>query len=180
MSEDFEIGSYKIVKRGGSGKDDATWYEPGKRGQRGRTKRASLGTDDFQEAQIKLAKWILENSKPQKKHNDDALVEELLLIYWNEHAQHTAGSEASRYCLSKWTDYFSQAVVSEVTLDEQKRFLKWLTESGASLSYCQRIFGIGRAAFNYAWHNGRIVSPPYIMTPKAAMTYTSPMLDCTE
>lgn len=166
MPDRFQIGEYWLGQRGGSDQWYRCWYESGKGKRRGRTKRASLGTTDFQSAQLKLAEWIIKNANPKNQKPNDVLLEELFIVYWERHAKHTASAKPNKRCLAKWSQFFAESYLSEVTLDRQKEFLQWLTDQGLSIGYCARIFEIGRAAINYAWKNGRISEKPYIMVPE--------------
>lgn len=76
--------------------------------------------------------------------------------------------------LGYWSDFFSGAMVSEVTAAKQREFIAWLKDRRKprksdgpvkvqlSDGYIKRILNIGKAALNHAYKEGEIESVPYI------------------
>ena len=137
-----------------------TWYDKTNR----QTRRASLGTADFEEAKIKLGLWVTEKRTARDERPSDVPLEDVLIRYYQQHARHLPSAEQSRYALAKWSDFFACAMVSEVTLQAQEQFVRWLRNQKCSDGYIQRILTAGKAALNRAYRNQEILSVPYVMT----------------
>jgi integrase len=155
-----QIGQYWLSKRSGSDAWCRTWFDAKTR----QTKRASIGTADFQQAQISLAKWVVVNDQPKKVQASDVQLDSVIVRYYENHAKHLRSGEASRYALKKWSDHFGEAMVSEVTLTAQEAFVRKLKDQGCSDGYIGRILNVGKAALNRAYKNGEIESIPFVMT----------------
>ena len=137
-----------------------TWFDNATR----QTRRASLGTDDFQEAETRLIQWVAANAEKRKESAGDVLLEELLIRYYQNHASKIASAEQARYALDKWSDFFAGATVSDLTPMRQEDFIAHLRESGASDGYVARTLTVGRAALNRAYKRQEITSVPFIMS----------------
>jgi len=63
-----QIGEYWLSQRKGSDAWCRTWFDKRTR----QTKRASLGSDDFQQAQLNLYKWIVNNQILKNAYSGDS------------------------------------------------------------------------------------------------------------
>jgi len=155
-----QIGQYWLSKRSGSGAWCRTWFDAETR----QTKRASIGTADFQQAQLILAKWVVVNDQPKKVQSSEMQLDTVMVRYYENHAKHLRSGDSARYALKKWSDHFGEAMVSELTLEEQEKFVLSLTGQGCSPGYIGRILNVGKAALNRAYRNGEMESIPFIIT----------------
>ena len=163
---DFRIGEYWIGRKSGRDTYYRYWYDP----ERGVTRRASLGTSDFEEAKDKLAVWYVANKDiPELSELEAVLLSDVIRRYYEKHAQHTESHETSRANLLIWLNYFEP----ETTVHDATRpkaidgFIRHLQDKGNKSSYINRILTDGRSAINRAWKDGEIASAPFIKTLKA-------------
>jgi integrase len=158
-----QLGDYWLSKREGSDAWCRTWYDTRAR----QTKRASLGTGDFQAAQIKLAEWFVREGRVSKQDPQDVPIEQVFVRYWHRRGSSLASKETTQIALGLWSEFFAGRTVSEVTPDEQRKFARWLASGGKrgkrSTGYVKRILGVGAAALNDAHREGEILAVPYIL-----------------
>jgi hypothetical protein len=121
-----EIGGSWLSKRRGSWAWCRTWFDRATR----QTCRASRGTEDLDDAKLALAAWVRANGRIERKHPEDAFAETRFVRYYERHARHQASGEQARYGVKLWSEYFPGALVSELTLDKQRRFVAWLRGRG--------------------------------------------------
>ncbi|MBX4884812.1 site-specific integrase [Rhizobium bangladeshense] len=155
----FQIGDFWLSRRSGSQNYYATTFNSGTR----QTDRRSLGTDNLQEAQILLAKFVIENSTPQNEAPAVMPLATVLLRYWNEHGSKIPSSVQANIALGLWTEFWGEATVAELPIRRQEEFVQSLRERGYKNSYISRVLSVGRAAINRAWKRGEITSAPFIM-----------------
>lgn len=157
-----QIGDYWLSQRPGSIQWCRTWYDAGTR----QTKRASLGTGDFQSAKLKLWEWFAKHGQMPKQSAHDASLSMALVRYWEHRGKKLASAEMTRIALGYWSDFFGDCTVSEVTASRQREFMGWLRSSGSkprSDGYIKRIMGVGASALSRAYKEGEIESAPYIL-----------------
>ena len=104
----------------------ATWFDPATR----QTRRASLGTTDFREAEIALADYVVQHAKPKDAKPEDTPLETVLLRYWNDHAKDLPSAEAERFGLRYWSELCPASRVAELTPERQERFIAALRDRG--------------------------------------------------
>ena len=159
-NRDYKLGDYWLSQRAGSPAWYRTWFDSESR----QTRRASLGTADFDDAKKRLTDWfILEQTKPQQEAQDVQLAE-VFARFYEHHGKHLkTASDVSR-TLRYWLEFHGQASVSEAaSQDAQRKFRDWLqTERGLSASSARRALLVGKSALNWAWKRGEIVQVPYI------------------
>ena len=153
-----QIGEYWLSQRKGSDAWCRTWFDQRTR----QTKRASLGSDDFQQAQLNLAEWIVNNQVLRKEDPQEMPIETVLVRYYKNHAKNIRSAESSRYALAKWSSYFAEQVVSEITPETVDGFIESLRDQGCSEGYIGRILGVGKAALNRAYKLNEIATVPYV------------------
>jgi integrase len=157
-----QIGDYWLSQRPGSKQWCRTWYDDASR----QTKRASLGTDDFQEGKLKLWEWFAANGRVEKQTAKEASLDMVLVRYWEQHGKLIESAEMTKIALGYWSDFFGACAVSEVTADQQRKFIAWLRTSGKkprSPGYIKRILTVGKSALNRAYKEGEIESVPYVI-----------------
>ncbi len=155
----FQIEQYWLDKRPNSEMWCRCWFE-----NRGRqTRRASLGTNDLQEAKLRLAQWVVQNRELHNERPQHTPLETILVRYYNEHASKLPSAEQARFALAKWSDFFGADVISDLTPQRQEAFVAHLRTAGASDGYVSRVLSVGRAALNRAWKRQEIASAPFIL-----------------
>ena len=154
-----QIGDFWLSKRPGSDNWCRTWYDAGTR----QTRRASLGTADFQEGKLRLWEWFAKHGRVGLQQPQDAALALVLVRYWERHASALPSAEFAKIALRYWSDFWGEVTVSEVTAKRQREFVAWLAESGKSTGYIKRILTVGKAALNHAYKEGEVASVPYIL-----------------
>ena len=91
-----QIGRYWLSRRRNSAAWCRTWFDASAR----QTCRASLGTEDLDEAKLALAAWITANAKPERTRPEDAPLETYLVRYLEQHAKYLPSAEPTRSGLS--------------------------------------------------------------------------------
>jgi len=161
MHEDerFEIKGFWLSRHSNSPIWKATWYDRDAR----QTKRASLGTEDFQEAKVRLGAFVIEHATMHKQSSAETPLATVLLRYWHEHACNIPSAEAARIALDLWNDFWKTATVADLTVQRQEAFIAWLKAKGFKNAYVSRTLSVGRAAVRRAWKRQEITSAPFIM-----------------
>lgn len=159
-----QIGDFWLSQRRGSSSWCRTWFDAPTR----QTKRASLGTDDFQEAKLALYEWFARHGRVQQQAPQEASLDMVLVRYYEQHGRDLASAEVTRVALRYWSDFFGEATVSEVTPARQREFIDWLREGGRSEGYIKRILTVGKSALNRAYREGEIAAVPFVQPGKDA------------
>ena len=156
---EFKIGEYWLSQRAGSENWQRTWFDPRSR----QTRRASLGTPDFERAKEALADWYLSNRGPIQAAEADVTLAETLARYYEQHARHLVSADRARSALQIWLDFYGEETVSALhDVRKQEAFLAYLRRRGLAPGSIKRILNVGRAAINRAWKRGEIKSAPFI------------------
>lgn len=121
-SSRYKIGDFWLSQRSGSTKWYATWFDDRTR----QTRRTSLGTSDFWEAQVKLAEYVTRHAELKNHAVVETPLATVLLKYWHEHASKIASHEAARYGLALWTEFWGEATIADLTFQHQEQFVSWL------------------------------------------------------
>lgn len=158
-----QIGDFWLSLRPGSAQWCRTWYDAGSR----QTKRASLGTDDFQAAKLKLWEWFAKNGRLAMQAPQEASLDMVLVRYWEQHGRELASAEMTKIALGYWSDFFGACAVSDVTAAKQREFVGWLRRNKPqSDGYVKRILTVGKSALNRAYREGEIASVPFVLPGK--------------
>lgn len=156
-----QIGEYWLSRRRGSGQWCRTWYD----GKTRQTRRASLGTADFQEAKIQLYDWFSKHGQLTDQDPASTPAETVFARYYQQHAAALPSAEMARIALCYWSDYFASQMVDEITIQSQRAFVKWMVaKRPLSDGYIKRILTVGKAAFGWAVREGEIRTAPHILT----------------
>jgi integrase len=164
-----QIGNYWLSKNPArSGFKDAwcrTWYDSHAQ----QTRRTTLGTSDFKEASIALARWIFENEGDTTNTKpDQVLIVNILNAYWHQHAQKLSSAPTAMRGLAYWREFWKEGKVSNLTPREQLQFREWLAKKGISASGIDRILSDGRAALNRAVKWQELDKAPHIFGVQTA------------
>jgi len=157
--ERFQLGDYWLSQRPGSANWYATYFDKRSR----QTKRTSLGTSDFQQAQLKLAELVTKKAELKNVSPLEMPLATVLIRYWDRHGSTVASHDTQRFALKLWTDFWGEAAIADLSIPRQQEFVIWLKARGYKNSYVDRILSVGRAALRMAWKWGEITSAPFVM-----------------
>jgi len=159
MRGKFRIKEFFLDRRPNSPQWCACRYDPESR----QTRRSSLGTSDFQEAQIRLAEFVTKHRQISHADPSDIPLETFLVRYWEGHAKFLPSAEQAQIALRVWSEEFAGLLVSELTYVRQEQFIALLRARGLTPSYISRIMSVGRAALRWAWKRGELKSVPFVL-----------------
>ena len=166
----FQIGEWWLSQRSGSPAWYATCYDTAAQ----RTRRVSLGTDDFEQARQKLLERYLEQHRPQNEPVEAVALADVLLDYYKSHGSEVRSAGSVRTSCGYWVEFFGEASIAEATKPQQlEAFVAHLGAQGFATAYIQRILGVGKAALQRAWRRGEIGGVPYI--PGVKVDYCEPL-----
>jgi integrase len=152
------IAGYWLGKRDGSECWHRCWYEERTR----QTRRVSLGTTDFDEAEVELARWVTNNADMRQQRPEQVTVARVLSRHYEHHGRHLRSAEAVRFSLLRWNEFFKGALVSEVTAPRIREFVETMRGENLSDGYIRRVLADGKSALNRAYREGEIASVPYV------------------
>ncbi|MGL4964751.1 MAG: tyrosine-type recombinase/integrase [Inquilinus sp.] len=156
-----QIAGHWLSKRPNSDNWCATWYD--NNGDDRQTRRASLGTADLREAEIRLAAFVTAHGKMRRQAPEATPLATVLVRYWENHAKNLPSHVSVKVALALWTAFWGQALVSELFVERQEEFMQWLKDRGYKNSYVSRVLSVGRAALRRSWKRQEITSVPFII-----------------
>ena len=139
----FELGGQWIGTISGSAALYRFWFDP----RNGRTSRASLGTEDIEEAKLKLATLVLKGGKQSANAMLATVLEKYFLERTDKLPSKQAARAAGRLLLNCWG---ATCRANEFTETKQKEFVDWSIAKGHSLSYLSRNLSVLAAAFSHS------------------------------
>ena len=167
---EFQIGDWWLSQRDGSPAWYATFYD----GAAKRSRRVSLGTDDFEQARQRLLERYLDEHRPQQAPAETVALADIVLDYYKKHGSEARSAVSIRKSCAYWVEFFGDASIAEATKPPRlDAFIAYLTAQGHATAYVQRILGVGKAALRRAWQRGEIASAPYI--PSVKVEYGEPL-----
>jgi integrase len=167
---EFQIGEWWLSQRGGSPAWYATVYDAAAK----RSRRISLGTDDFEQARQRLLERYLDECRPQQAPAEAVALADIVLDYYKKHGSEARSAVSIRKSCAYWVEFFADASIAEATKPPRlDAFIAHLTAQGHAIAYVQRILGVGKAALRRAWQRGEIASAPYI--PSVKVEYGEPL-----
>jgi hypothetical protein len=159
-----QIGGYWLSQRDNSPNWCRTWFDPTTR----QTRRASLGTSDLREAELRLSAWVAKSAEVRDKHPADLPLATVLTRYWYGHAINLPSATQAKIELRYWSDFFTTDMVGDLTPIRQEAFIKHLRNRGHSTGYISRILSTGRAAIRRAHKRGEVLAVPFIADVETA------------
>jgi integrase len=166
----FQVGEWWLSQRSGS----PAWYAISYDGAAQRTRRVSLGTDDFEQARQRLLERYLEQHRPQNAPAETVALADILLDYYKTQGSQARSAGSVRTSCGYWVEFFGEASISEATKPPRlEAFVAHLSGQGFATAYIQRILGVGKAALQRAWRRGEIAGAPYI--PSVKVDYGEPL-----
>ena len=155
----FQLGDYWIGQIKNSPAYYRTWNDKAAK----QTRRASLGTSDFEEAKQRLTDWYIANQRPQKEEPEDVTLANVLNSYYESHGKHIASAEQVRVSMRHWLGFFGEATVGDLySIPLQEQFHDWLRDKGQANTSINRNLAVGQSAINRAWKRGEIKACPHI------------------
>lgn len=157
------IGDCWLSRRPNSAQWCRTWFDPESR----QTRRASLGTDDFEQAQLALAEWVTLNVTLRVQHPRDLPLATVFARYFDKHARHTVGASIQRGNLRTLLETLPEGItVAELNLEAQQAAVAKLAQRYAP-GTIKRMMGAGKAAVTWAWKNGELDRQmPFLSLPE--------------
>lgn len=140
----FEIGEYWVGRDYNSPLLYRYWWDK----EKSRTRRATLGTADLEEAKLRLADLVI-NTAPVTQESRLSTVFER---YCDEHGDKTETGSTARIAYRLFKECWGvQMPVSDVSEARQKEFAQWCaSERGFALGTISRHLEILRAALRYS------------------------------
>ena len=163
----FELGEQWIGAISGSAALYRFWYDE----RTGRTSRASLGTEDIEEAKLKLATIVLKGGRQKADAMLATILEKYFLERTDKLPSKKAARAAGRLLLSC---YGATCRATEFNESKQKEFIDWSLARGHSLSYLSRNLSVLAAALSHGKIPHEILYEPkalrekWILNPKPA------------
>lgn len=163
MSERFQLGEYWLSLRENSEAWCRTWFDKRKR----QTRRNSLGTTDFEQAKVRLAKWYLEQRELKNEPPQGVLIGEILDRYVRERGPQIESEADARRAAELWKEHYEMQSLDALTKKGQEAFVTFLRgkryrDKPYSDGYINRILGVGATALQYAVDQEWILSAPRI------------------
>ncbi|HHW4678194.1 MAG TPA: hypothetical protein ACQGQH_01680 [Xylella sp.] len=116
----FRLGDYWLEQRKGS----TMWYRAW-RDVAGCKQRASLGTRNFSEAKVALAKWFVQHATLQNQLPNNVLLSTVLTRYMTQHGNELASKDTAQRGVDLWNEFFDNSTsVADITITRQEDFLK--------------------------------------------------------
>ena len=137
----FQVGEWWLSQRSGSPAWYATCYDAATQ----RTRRVSLGTDDFEQARQRLLERYLEQHRPQNAPAESVALADILLDYYKTQGSQARSATSIRTSCRYWVEFFGEDSVAEAAKPPRlEAFVAHLTGQGFSTAYVQRILGSAR------------------------------------
>ena len=156
-----QVGDFWLSQRPNSPAWCRTRFDPGS----GQVRRASLDTDDFEEAKTRLVAWFIESHRDKNAPIAEALLSGVLKNYYDRHACNLPTAEQAAIAIRRFIAFWPAKTVSVLTLAEQERYVKARQDGGVALSTVSRELMTLRAAVRDAWKRQELASAPFIKEP---------------
>jgi hypothetical protein len=131
----FQIGEWWLSQRSGSPAWYATFYDAAAK----RTRRVSLGTDDFERARQRLLERYLEDHRPQNAPAETVALADIVLDYYEKRGSEARSATSIKTSCGYWVDFFGEASIAEATKPPQlEAFIAHLAGQGFAPAYTGR------------------------------------------
>jgi len=162
-----QLAGFWLSKRAGSAMWCRTWFDAASR----QTRRASLGTGDFRDAERALAEFVAREVPNDRANPGDVALARVFLRYEEEHIRRkldAAGAAAQRRSLGMILASIAEgATVAEFNIRQQERVAAAMEAEGYSAWTIKRAFGAARAAVTWAFEREELSRPiPFIALPE--------------
>lgn len=160
--KEYRVGDYWLGQRAGS----PAWYRCFYEERNKRTKRVSLGTDDFEDAKRRLDGWYLDQRMKTAQDLDpsEVTLKEVFKEYLKNHAVNLRSYDSVVILLRYWEEFWGDgASVSDVrSMIRQEEFRDVLFKKGLAINSVNRCLEAGRAAINRAYKRNVISHKPHV------------------
>jgi len=163
---EHQLGDFWLGKR----RDRSSWYIMWADRKSGRVERISTGTEDFGEAERQLAAHFQLRQGLHKARPDEVTLTVVAYRYYDQHGQHVRSRDEINRTIRYLTDFWPTESVSEITIQEQERFVQQLYDRGLSIGYVKRMVGVLGAAMRWAYNSNQLATVPAVLKP----TYFGP------
>lgn len=130
--------------------------------QHGRPQRKSTRTADSGQAELELARHIIQNDRPRELRLESVTLDQILLRYWLEHGQSRFAADVIRRVMGIVAERLPCLSLSGFTMAEQEKLFE-----GFSPVTARRYLAVVRAAVRRAFRRGEIEREPPIMVVEA-------------
>ena len=154
---DGQLGRFWLTNRAGVWY--ITWVDENRV-----TRRCSTRTKDFGEAEQQLAKHFQDNADIRRADPGELSVSMILASYYDKRGQYVRSADVIQRAIKRLTEFWSDAMLDELTLESQQAFCDSMREQGASAGYTQRTYGVLATAINYSWKHRAIISMPPLLS----------------
>lgn len=147
------IGDFWLSRRPNSAQWCRTWFDVDAR----QTRRASLGTDDLEQAKLALAEWVTLNITLRRQQQPrDIPLATVFARYYDKHARHIVAASVQQGNLRVMLETLPQGItVAELNLEAQQTAVAKLRQRYAA-GTVKRLVGAAKAAVTWAWKNGEL------------------------
>jgi integrase len=160
--KEYRVGAFWLGQRSGSPAWYRCFYEEATR----RTKRVSLGTEDFETAKKKLDAWYLDQrmKTAQDLAADEVTLGEIFKDYLEEHAVKLRSYQSSVILLRYWEEFWGQDTTLNAlrSVVRQEEFRAALFAKGLAVNSVNRCLEAGKSAINRAYKRHVIIMKPHI------------------
>jgi integrase len=155
----YKIGGYYLDRRA----DSPFWYILCRK--RGRELTRSTGTEDVEEAKIKLAEHVTLHGDHDRVAPQQARLRTVLWRYNVHHASKRPSAAQNSKAIDAWTDFYGNAQIADLTRLRQREFIEALKARGLSADTIRHYVEIGKTGLNWALDAEQITSFPKIHLP---------------
>lgn len=161
---EFRIGDYWLSQRSGSPAWHRTWYDEDAK----QTRRASLGTEEFEAARRKLEDWYMAERMrtAQSLLASEVTLKEVFNDYLDRHAVKLRSYASTKIVLRYWLDFYGDTATVEDVRDvrRQEQFREHLAEKNLKVTSINRVLEAGRTALNRAYKRNVLAAVPFIQS----------------
>ena len=163
----FELGGQWIAREPGSPYLHRYWTPE----RSGRTRRASLGTQDLEEAKKRLAEIVVRGAPK----TSSAPLSAVLISYFEERTDKLPSKKHARLGGRTLPACWGQTVrVEAITEAKQKEFAEWSLAKGHSLGYISRNLSVLAAALAFSKIEREVIVKPASMMKKWVLDAKAP------
>lgn len=111
---------------------------------------------------------MLDNERPHQAVREQALIDEIALRYWNDHAHRLPSAKTANRELGTIQEWWEGKTVADITPDAQRRFRQHLADHGTGVGGIDRVLSTFRAMLNHAKKNQEVEDVPFIFGFRSA------------
>jgi len=135
---EHQLGEFWLGKRSGS----TSWYIHWNDRKSGRVERVSTGTDHLEQAQRKLADHFILKQGLHRESPEDVTILAVLKHYYDQHGKNVRSREEINRTIGYMGEFWPTEAVSQITIQEQERFVAHMRERGLATGTIKRMAGV--------------------------------------